>query len=87
MGKQPLPLRQPTDPLHIVAAINWAETLGLQPRRCSAYHLKVGPWNLFTTGRFYHDGDTGWKGFGLPAFKVAVELWLEQEGLSDAVKS
>lgn len=84
--KKPLPLRQPNDPIHFVAVINWCQQIGLPVVRCSQYHLKIGPWSFYTRGTFHWDGDASRRGAGFVAFKIAVELWLEEEGLSDAIK-
>lgn len=84
--KIPLPLRRPTDPLCFRAMIDWCEAGGLPVIRCSDYQAKSGPWNFYTRGTFHHDGDSRRRGAGFPAFKVAVESWLEEEGLADAFK-
>lgn len=84
--KIPLPLRRQTDPIHFLAMINWCQARGLPVVRCSDYQVKSGPWNFYTKGTFHHDGDPKRRGVGFAAFKVAVEAWLEDEGLADAVK-
>ena len=84
--KKPLPLRRSTDPIHFIAVINWCQQLGLPVVRCSDYQLKIGPWSYYTRGTFHMDGDPSRRGAGFLAFKIAVELWLEEEGLADAIK-
>lgn len=87
MGKKELyPLTQASDPLPFRAAVEWCESLGIPIKRTSPYQLKVGPWNFYTKGSFHHDGDPKRRGFGLPAFKAAMEIWLDEQGLSDIVK-
>jgi hypothetical protein len=84
--KIPLPLRRQTDPIYFLAVVNWCESMGLPIVRCSPYQLKIGPWSFYTRGSFHRDGDTKRRGMGFAAFKVAVEIWLEEEGLADAIK-
>lgn len=84
--KIPIPLRRQTDPLHFLAVINWCQQLGLPVVRCSDYQIKIGPWSFYTRGSFHHDGDHRRRGMGFRAFQIAVEIWLEDEGLSDAIK-
>jgi hypothetical protein len=81
-----LPLRRPTDPIHFTAVVNWCLAQSLPVVRCSDYQLKSGPWNYYTKGTFHHDGDPKRRGMGFAAFKIAVEAWLEDEGLADALK-
>ena len=80
-----MPITVATDPLVFRAAVEWCKSLGLPIVRCSPYQLKCGPWNFYTKGTFHHDGG-GRKGAGLPAFKAAIEEWLDEQGLSDALK-
>jgi hypothetical protein len=84
--KIPLPLRRQTDPVHFLAVINWCQQRDLPIVRCSDYQLKSGPWNFYTKGTFHHDGDRHRCGRGFAAFKIAVEAWLEEEGLTEALK-
>ena len=84
--KKPLPLRRSTDPIHFVAVINWCNQLGLPVMRCSEYQLKIGPWSYYTKGTFHHDGNPSRRGTGFAGFKLAVELWLDEEGLTEAIK-
>ena len=84
--KMPLPLRRDTDPLHFLAVISWCQQHGLPVTRCSEYQIKVGPWSFYTRGTFHHDGDSKRRGAGFAAFKFAVEAWLDEQGLSDALK-
>ena len=84
--KIPLPLHRSTDPLHFRAMIDWCQARGLPVVRCSDFQAKTGPWNFYTRGSFHRDGDSRPRGMGFPAFKVAVEAWLEDEGLADAIK-
>ena len=84
--KAQLPLRRTTDPLHFLAVINWCQQHGLPVVRCSDYQLKFGPWNFYTKGTFHHDGDPQRRGFGFAAFKIAIEAWLDEQGLSEVAK-
>lgn len=87
MAKKPsLPIELPDDPLPFRAAIAWCRGLGLPLTRCSPYQLKTGPWNLYTNGTFQLDGHPGRKGCGLAAFKLAIEVWIAEEGLAEALK-
>lgn len=88
MPKKPtLPIELPDDPLPFRAVVAWCRARGLPIIRCSPYQLKMGPWNVYTKGTFHHDGDSKRRGSGPTAFKVAVDAWLEDEGLSELVKS
>ena len=84
--KKPLPLRRSTDPTHFIAVINWCQDMGLPVVRCSDYQLKIDVWSYYTKGTFHHDGNPSRRGAGFLAFKIAVELWLEEQGLADAIK-
>lgn len=84
--KNPYPLKQPGDPLAFRGAVEWCESLDIPFTRTSPYQLKVGPWNFYTKGTFHHDGDPRRRGVGLPAFKLAMEIWLEEQGLENIVK-
>lgn len=84
--KIPLPLRRATDPTQFLAAINWCQGLGLPVVRCSDYQLKTGPWNFYTKGTFHRDDDPTQRGVGFPAFKRAIENWLQVEELMTAIK-
>jgi hypothetical protein len=86
MAKKPVPLRLSTDPLPFLAVIDWCEEVGLPVTRCSPYQIKVHCWNFYTRGTFHMDGDARRRGVGVAAFKAAVESWLEEEGLSEALK-
>ena len=84
--KKPIPLEAANDPLHFRAVIDWCRKRGLSVRRCSEFQIKVEGWSYYTKGTFHHDGDTKRRGVGFAAFKVAVEAWLEDEGLAETLK-
>jgi hypothetical protein len=85
--KVPLPLRRQIDPVHFLAVINWCLQRSLPIVRCSDYQIKCDGWNYYTNSSFHHDGDVGRRGKGFKAFTLAVEAWLEDEGLAEAVKT
>ena len=80
--KVTLALQRETDPLHFLAVIAWCRENELPVSRCSEYQLKIAnSWSYYTKSTFHLDGQPERRGAGFAAFKVAVETWLDDEGL------
>ena len=75
MKSKTLPLHQDSDPPGFEFAIHRCKELGLKPVRCTDYQVKAGPWNFYTNGTFFMDGDKQTRGKGFGAFTQALDDW------------